>query len=287
MTPVTVTADLLHHLVAGSHAEGVTAIAVASTVDHDGRVLLVVEPGLDFIDDTWQLPTGRVLPGETLIDAIPKALAAIGLTIDEVTGYLGHHDRDDTDGQITRVFCFSVTVTDPHSVCRSAHVSHMWVDLDDPPARAALHPATLTYASVTRPEPMEPPLAKRLRNRARGFYATEAGTELLINHTTWLHRSDFRDRFVRLDTSITGDSETAEIDWPATIAALDSKELPCSGGEGRILRLAASLADGIPVDLRDALTGLDTRNTHLVSRAVLHSNGHRTATRHHERSTIF
>lgn len=69
MTPVAVTTDLLHSLVTGSHAEGVTAMAVATTVDHDGLVLLIVEPGLDFIDDTWQLPTGPVLPGETLTDA--------------------------------------------------------------------------------------------------------------------------------------------------------------------------------------------------------------------------
>ena len=32
-----------------------------------------------------------------------------------------------------------------------------------------------------------------------------------------------------------------------------------------MLRLAASLADGIPVDLRDALVGLDARNADLVT----------------------
>jgi ADP-ribose pyrophosphatase YjhB (NUDIX family) len=273
MTPVAVTTDLLHDLVAGSHAEGVTALAVACTVDHDGRILLLVEPGLDFIDnDTWHLPTGPVLPGETLTDALPKALAAIGLIIDEVTGYLGHHDRDDT-----RVFCFAVTVTDPDSVCRSAHIGHRWADLDDlpdPPAPAA-HPAP--RAAATRHEPEEPPLALAgaLRAHARGLHAAEAGTELLICHATWLHRSDFRDRFVHTGTGITGATELARIDWAAAITALDAGELPCSGGEGRMLRLAASLVDGIPVDLRDALTSLDTRNTDLVSRAVPHANGRR------------
>jgi hypothetical protein len=67
------------------------------------------------------------------------------------------------------------------------------------------------------------------------------------------------------------------IDWPAVITALDAGDLPCSGGEARILRLAASLAHGIPVDLRDALTGLDARNTDLIRQAVLHANGHRPA----------
>jgi len=192
------------------------------------------------------------------------------------------------------VFCFAVTVTDPDSICRSAILGHWWADPDhlpdpddlvDLPAPARLHPAT--RARPTRPEPEQPPLAAPLRARARGLHAAEAGTELLINHATWLHRSDFHDHFVHPDTSTTGDTETADIDWPAAITALNTGELPCSGGEQRMLRLAASLADGIPVNLRDALTGLDTRNTDLVSQAVLHASGNRRATRYLERSTIF
>lgn len=275
MTPVAVTTDLLHSLVTGSHAEGITAMAVATTVDHDGLVLLIVEPGLDFIDDTWQLPTGPVLPGETLTDALDKTTAAIGLTIDEVTGYLGYRDRD-RDGELTRVFRFSVSVTDPAGICRSAHIGHCWADLPDLPSPAGPHPAApATATPMRRPELKDPPLAEPLRAHARGLYATEAGTELLIHHATWLHRRDFRDRFVHTGTNITGDTEMADIDWPAAITALDTGELPCSGGEARMLRLAASLTDGIPVDLHDALTGLDIRNTDLVSQAVLHVNGRR------------
>jgi hypothetical protein len=67
----------------------------------------------------------------------------------------------------------------------------------------------------------------------------------------------------------------AEIDWAAAITALDAGDLPCSGGEQRMLRLAASLADGIPVDLRDALTGIDHCNIQLVITAVLHASGQR------------
>jgi hypothetical protein len=42
-----------------------------------------------------------------------------------------------------------------------------------------------------------------------------------------------------------------------------------------MLRLAASLAGGIPVNLRDALTGIDGRGIQLVVQAVLHASGHR------------
>ncbi len=51
----------------------------------------------------------------------------------------------------------------------------------------------------------------------------------------------------------------AWIDWDAVIAALDG-DLPASGGEKRIVRIAASLAAGHPVSLRDAIPGLDQRN---------------------------
>lgn len=42
-----------------------------------------------------------------------------------------------------------------------------------------------------------------------------------------------------------------------------------------MLRLAASLAAGIPVSLRDALTEIDDRAIHLVINAVLHASGRR------------
>jgi hypothetical protein len=121
---------------------------------------------------------------------------------------------------------------------------------------------------------MTPDLPTALRACARGFYPAEASAELLISHGSFLARSDFTGRFILLGTSITdGITTMAAIDWPAAITALDTGNLPCSGGEQRMLRLAASLADGIPVDLRDALTGLDDRNINLVITAVLHASG--------------
>jgi hypothetical protein len=122
----------------------------------------------------------------------------------------------------------------------------------------------------------EPPLAARLRARARGIYPDEAGVELLIGHAVFLDRDDFASRFITIP-----DDGLAVIDWRAAIAALDDS-LPCSGSENSMLRLAASLADGTPVNLRDTLTGLDDRNTQLVINAVLHASGHRTPARFHD-----
>jgi hypothetical protein len=118
-------------------------------------------------------------------------------------------------------------------------------------------------------------LARALRNHARGAYCLEAAAELLIAHKTWLHRADFTSEFITLTRGLTDARWMAIIDWPAAITALDSGHLPCSGGERRILRLIASIADGIPVDLSDVLTGLDDTNLGLVAATVLHAGGRR------------
>ena len=272
MTPAAVTGTLLHDLVTGSHAEGITALGVETLIEHNDAVLLVAEPGPDF-DDTWQLPGGPVLPGQTLTDALHPAAAAIGLTIDKVTGYLGHHDHPGAQAT-TRVFRFAVTVTDPGAICRHAGTGHRWAeDLDCTPGDPADPPATMST-----PASAEPPLAGPLRAWARGIYPDEAGAELLIGHASFLHRADFTSRFI----SIPGDGAgLAAIDWAAAIAALDDS-MPCSGGENRMLRLAASLAAGIPVNLRDALTGIDGRGIQLVLQAVLHASGHRPSSGFHD-----
>ena len=276
MTAAAVTARLLHHLVAGSHAEGITELAVEAAIGHednDGQILLIASPGPDFTDETWKPPSGLVLPGQTLTDALHPAVAAIGLTIQDVTGYLGHHDHPG-DHATTRIFRFAVTVTDPGAICRHAGTSHHWAeDPDWPPG----DPAGLPGPVIT-PTAAELPLAAQLRARARGIYPDEAGVELLIGHAVFLDRADFTSRFI----TIPGDGAgLAVIDWPAAIAALDNS-LPCSGGENRMLRLAASLAGGIPVNLRDALTGLDGRGIQLVISAVLHASGRRPLSGFHD-----
>jgi hypothetical protein len=127
---------------------------------------------------------------------------------------------------------------------------------------------------MTSTHPADSGLPDAVRAGAGGLYSLEAACELIIG-TGWLHRDDFC-CFVSTDTSITdGVTELAHIDWQAAITSRDTGLLPCSSGESRILRLAASIAAGIPVDLNDALTGLDQTRIALVVRAVHHANGQR------------
>jgi hypothetical protein len=64
----------------------------------------------------------------------------------------------------------------------------------------------------------------------------------------------------------------AAVDFGAAAGALDAGVLPCSG-ERRMLRIAASIAEGVPVDLREAVTGLDENNAVLAAAAVLRAAG--------------
>ena len=119
-------------------------------------------------------------------------------------------------------------------------------------------------------------LYQALRACAAGIYPAEAGVGLLIGNDTWLHRGDFTGPFVHTCVSLAdGITALAEVDWAAAIATLDAGDLPCSGGEQRMLRLAASFAGGTPVSLRDTLSGIDHRNVQLVITAVLHASGQR------------
>jgi len=116
-------------------------------------------------------------------------------------------------------------------------------------------------------------LAAGLRAHAQGLYCLEAAAELLIAQS-WLHRDDFTSRFVTVHPGIGSGQSVALIDWPAAIAALGSS-LACSGGEQRMLKITASLAGGIPVDLQDTITGLDDDNIARLITAILHTAGKR------------
>ena len=118
-------------------------------------------------------------------------------------------------------------------------------------------------------------LAAALRVWAKGLFSTEAAVELLIRHGSWLYREDFLEIAVEFGQGIAGGAVMAAVDFEAAARALEAGALPCSGGEGRVLRIAASIAGGVPVDLREAVTGLDEGNAVLAAAAVLRAAGHR------------
>jgi len=99
----------------------------------------------------------------------------------------------------------------------------------------------------------------------------EAAVELVIGHRSWLVRDDFLG-YVESCCGFHGESMAA-IDWRAAWVALEDGQLPCSRGERQILRVAASLAEGVPIDLCDAVSGLDAVNLGRVARALTGAGG--------------
>jgi len=115
-------------------------------------------------------------------------------------------------------------------------------------------------------------LSTALRAAAAGIHPDEAAAGLIISHGTFLHREDFL-YHVETAACISDGTPMAWIDWDAVIAALDGGRLPASGGEKRIVRIAASLAAGHPVSLRDAIPGLDRQSLELVTTAIRRAAG--------------
>lgn len=103
-------------------------------------------------------------------------------------------------------------------------------------------------------------LAERLRAWAEGMYALEAGVELLIRQGKAVYDGA---------PWINDDGEHAWLD----IEALLDESGAWSGGEQRIVRLAASLIGDERVNLSDELSGNDRRATALLLAAIAHASG--------------
>ena len=260
------TAALLHRLVAGSRAEGTARLAVAAVIEHHEQILLV---------DTacgWDAPADLVLPGETLDNAIHRTVAAAGIDLDHITGYLGHHDLP-TGCDVVRTFVFAATVPPGRAHQRDPSGRYRWAAIDDLPDSldddllGFIHLAPIDADSPDR-------LPAALRAHAAGLHGAEAAIELLISHRLWLHRNDFVDNYIATGPGLTNPTSMAWVAWPTAITALETGALVCSSSEARMLRIAASLAAGLPLDLGDAITGLDAANLDLVVQAIAHAGGH-------------
>jgi ADP-ribose pyrophosphatase YjhB (NUDIX family) len=266
-----VTASLLHGLVVGSHAQGTTRLAVAVLIEDNERVLLSeTSNSADTHNHGWELPSDLVLPGEPLTDAVYRTAATIGIQLHHVTSYLGHHDLP-VGGDVVRIFVFAATTQDPSHVGRHTPGGpYRWAAIDDLPE--GLDDDMLCFIHLPPVNANNPDrLEAALRGHARGLLATEAAVELLIGHRRWLRHLDFIDAYIAPGPGLANPAPMAWVDWAAAIIALGTGKLVCSSSEAQMLRIAASLADGIPLDLRDALTGLDIDNLALVARAVLHT----------------
>jgi len=116
-------------------------------------------------------------------------------------------------------------------------------------------------------------LAGLLADGAAGLLAEAAAVQLLAGHGCWLARADFTGPFITAGPSPLSGQPLAHVRWKAAARALAGGQLPASRTEQAILRIAASLAAGVPVRLGDAVTGLDRANLAAVTAAIWHAGG--------------
>jgi hypothetical protein len=117
-------------------------------------------------------------------------------------------------------------------------------------------------------------LAEAIRAWAKGWLPAEAAAELLIGHRAWLLREDFLQVAVETRWDAYRDRVVAAVDFAAAADAVQGV-LPCSDGERQVLLVAASIAEGIPVDLREAALRMDAASAARAGQAVCHAAGRR------------
>jgi hypothetical protein len=100
---------------------------------------------------------------------------------------------------------------------------------------------------------------------------------LLIAHRFWLGREDFLQAAVEIEWEPLRGREIAAVDFAVAADAVQGM-LPCSDGERQVLLVAASIAAGIPVDLREAALCMDAANAARAAQAICHAAGCRVVT---------
>jgi len=115
-------------------------------------------------------------------------------------------------------------------------------------------------------------LAALLEGTAAGMLADTAAAGLIIAHGHFLHDPAFR-KIIAAGSSVADGQPFAVIRWNAAVTALELGALHATGSERAVLLIAASIAEGTLVSLRDCLGSLDRRNIALVASAITAANG--------------
>ncbi|MEY9873294.1 8-oxo-dGTP diphosphatase [Streptacidiphilus sp. MAP12-33] len=113
-------------LVVRSHSDHITDLAAAALIEQHGRFLLVQGEPTDLdAPRGWQLPTGPIWPGETVVDGLHRILTqGFGYSDAEITAFLGVTDADSG----TRTFVFAVNTSQPDAICHDGRIPHRWID---------------------------------------------------------------------------------------------------------------------------------------------------------------
>ncbi|TLF76665.1 NUDIX domain-containing protein [Nocardia cyriacigeorgica] len=142
----------IEDLTAQAERDGVQQLVVGAVVEHDGRVLLLRRPGDDFMGGIWELPSGKVEPGESLERAVEREVEEeTGLRVSGVGPYIDSFDYRSGSGKRSRQFNFAVECLAPEPIRLTEHDAYTWTALtDEPPVTDAVKQTLVRYRHAGR-----------------------------------------------------------------------------------------------------------------------------------------
>ncbi|GAB2662557.1 NUDIX hydrolase [Nocardia goodfellowii] len=138
---------LLEKLMREADRDGVQQLVVGAVVQHNGKVLLLQRPTDDFMGGIWELPSGKVDPGESIDQALIREVKEeTGLDVITIANYLGDFDYQSGSGKKSRQFNFTVQVGPAEPVELTEHDAYTWTSLvEEPPVTDAVKQVLVRY----------------------------------------------------------------------------------------------------------------------------------------------
>lgn len=147
-----VDAAFLEALAAQATADGIQQFVVGAVVQHNDAVLLLKRPDDDFMGGIWELPSGKVDPGEALDTALSREVnEETGLDVLSISDYLGSFDYTSGSGKQSRQFNFAVDVAKSEPVELTEHDDYTWSSLgEELPVTEAVKGVLAKYSELRK-----------------------------------------------------------------------------------------------------------------------------------------
>ncbi|ATL65083.1 NUDIX hydrolase [Nocardia terpenica] len=124
--------SLLGQLASQAARDEVRQLVVGAVIQFDGKVLLLQRSADDFMGGIWELPSGKVEPGEALDQALVREVKEeTGLDVTRITHYLGGFDYASGSGKTSRQFNFVVEVASAEPIVLQEHDAYAWTNLTE------------------------------------------------------------------------------------------------------------------------------------------------------------
>jgi 8-oxo-dGTP diphosphatase len=145
-----VNASQLDKLTTLAKMDGIGQFVVGAVVQHEGKVLLLQRPDDDFMGGIFELPSGKVEPGETLDEALRREVKEESyLDVTALREYIGSFDYTSGSGKKSRQFNFAVDVRAVEPIELSEHDAYLWAPLhEDVPVTDAVRGVLKKYQEL-------------------------------------------------------------------------------------------------------------------------------------------